>query len=248
MDLPLPKFAAHVMATSPPAGAAGSTPKSAGTLPPTLGSVPTTPVTPDAPKRPSQSPLATTASLASVPSLKSPTHSSSGGPALAATTTPTKALNSKTDSNTSTAQPPLSVEASGNAPHDPRLLLQVAPHPKSPTQTDSDSTIASGAPNSPAKKKKGKGGISSDIEVSDISDSEECGVGLDDLDSRLKAFTKNYEAWQGTSTKFPPAVATAVTPSPAGRSFPQFFRMFSCFFTALGVSLCSFSKTSADDQ
>ena len=232
MDLPLPKFAAHVMATSPPAGAAGGTPKSAGTLPPTLGSVPTTPVTPDAPKRPSQSPLATTASLASVPSLKSPTHSSSGGPALAATTTPTKALNSKTDSNTSTAQPPLSVEASGNAPHDPRLLLQVAPHPKSPTQTDSDSTIASGAPNSPAKKKKGKGGISSDIEVSDISDSEECGVGLDDLDSRLKAFTKNYEAWQGTSTKFPPAVATAVTPSPAGRSFHIFlytYLDFSCF-------------------
>ena len=98
-----------------------------------------------------------------------------------------------------------------------------------PTQTDSDSTIASGAaPNSPAKKKsgKGKGGISSDIEVSDISDSEECGgLGLDDLDSRLKAFTKNYEAWQGTSTKFPPAVATAVTPSLAGRrvTFPTIF-------------------------
>ena len=231
MDLPLPKFAAHVMATSPPAGgaAAGGTPKSAGTLPPTLGSVPTTPVTPDAPKRPpSQSPLAATtaASLASVPSLKSPTPSSSG---LA---TPAKALNnSKTDNNTSTAQPPLTVEASGNAPHDPRLLLQVAPHPKSPT--DSDSTIASGAaPNSPAKKKsggavKGKGGISSDIEVSDISDSEECGgLGLDDLDSRLKAFTKNYEAWQGTSTKFPPAVATAVTPSPAGRIGSRFSQYF----------------------
>ena len=225
MDLPLPKFAAHVMATSPPAGAAGGTPKSAaGTLPPTLGSMPTTPVTPDAPKR--QSPLATTASLASVPSLKSPTP----GPALA--TTPAKALNSKTDNSTSTSQPPLSVEASGNAPHDPRLLLQVAPHPKSPTQTDSDSTIASGAPNSPAKKKsggavKGKGGISSDIEVSDISDSEECGgLGLDDLDSRLKAFTKNYEAWQGTSTKFPPAVATAVTPSPAGRRRVTFCIIF----------------------
>ena len=197
MSLPLPKFAAHVMATSPPT-AAPATAATASSAPAGSGKSALAPLTaaivgdqpqlisksrqksPPPPASTSSTAATTPTNLASVPSLKSPSQSNNK------TTTP------KTDNATS--QQPTGL------PHDPRLLLQAAPQPKSPSQEDS-----------PAKGKKKKG-VSSDIEVSDISDSDKDDDGQredESLEARLKAFTKNYEKWSGT-TKFP---ASAVAPA-----------------------------------
>ena len=132
-------------------------------------------------------------------------------------------------------------------PHDPRLLLQVASTPieKSiPKERDTDISYSpTYVPKSPRGSNKNRigGGLASDIE--DISDAEkdetEISKEVDEVDddadalnssvleARLKAFSKNYEKWSGSS-KMPagmlaPQVASgaaSVTSGPSGISTP----------------------------